>query len=508
MPDRNGAPRPPSLPRGGFPEAGGSPRSSVRYGSTAGRWVLAATVVGSGVAFLDGTVVNVALPAIGADLGTSMAGLQWTLDSYLVTLSALLLLGGSLGDRYGRRRVFVFGLAWFTAASLLCGVAPSSGSLVAARAVQGVGGALLVPGSLSIISATFRPDDRGRAIGAWSALAGVASAAGPFFGGWLTDAVSWRLIFLINVPLAVVAAWIALRHVPETRGVEAAPLDVPGALLVTAGLAAIAYATIERSGGRSVAAAVLGIAAVVGFLAVQRVSSHPMLPLRLFRSRQFSGANLTTFAVYAALGGALFLVVLRLQVSLGYSALEAGASLVPFTVCMLLLSPAAGQLAQRIGPRMPMTVGPLVAAGGLLLFSRISPGDRYMFDVLPAVVVFGLGMAVTVAPLTAAVFAAVEERHTGVASGVNNAVARLAGLLAVAVLPGLAGIGAEGSIAAGLDAGFATALHISTAVAALGGVAAALLVREAVQVRPLVHPGTTHACHDPCVDRAASAPAA
>ncbi|MGH9178370.1 MAG: MFS transporter [Acidimicrobiales bacterium] len=473
---------------------------AVRYGTPQGRWVLAATVLGSGVAFLDGTVVNVALPAIAGDLDTTMSGLQWTLDAYLVTLTALLLLGGSLGDRFGRRRLFVAGLAWFTAASLLCGVAPSPGLLVAARAAQGVGGALLVPGSLSIISATFATEDRGRAIGAWSGLAGVASALGPFVGGWLIDAASWRLVFLLNVPLAAVAAWIALRHVPETRAGEGGPVDVPGAVLVTAGLAGLAFAAIERSGAASVLAGLAGAAALAAFVAVERARPHPMLPLPLFRSRQFTGANLTTFAVYAGLGGALFLVVLRLQVSLGYSALEAGAALVPFTVCMLLLSPTAGQLSQRIGPRLPMTIGPLVAAAGLLLFGTVDPGDTYLDEVLPAVVVFGLGMALTVAPLTAAVLAGVDEGHAGVASGVNNAVARLAGLLAVAVLPALAGIEADAALDAGLSgAGFATALRLSAALCAAGGLVAAALVRRSVDVPPMVHPSTTQACHDPCV---------
>lgn len=496
--------RPPPVRPGAASHVAGAGGPSVRYRSPAGRWVLAATVLGSGIAFLDGTVVNVALPAISGDLGASVAGLQWILDAYLVTLSALLLLGGSLGDRFGRRRMFVAGVGWFTVASLLCGVAPSPGFLIAARALQGVGGALLVPGSLSLIAATFSPDDRGRAIGAWSGLAGVTSAIGPFLGGWLIDAASWRLIFLINVPLAA-AAWIAVRHVPETKASEPRTLDVPGAVLVTAGLAGIAYAAIERSGAVSVAAGAVGAAALVAFVAVERASSHPMLPLELFRSRQFSGANLTTFAVYAALSGALFLVVLRLQVSLGYSALEAGASLVPFTVCMLFLSPAAGQLAQRIGPRLPMAAGPLVAAGGLMLFGRISPGERYATTVLPAVVVFGLGMALTVAPLTAAVLAGVEERFAGVASGVNNAVARLAGLLAVAVLPGLAGIAADESLTASLDHGFATAVRVSAFLCALGGGVAALLVRDSVPTRSVVHPGTTHACHDPCVERTEAA---
>jgi EmrB/QacA subfamily drug resistance transporter len=469
----------------------------VRYGTATARWVLAATVLGSGVAFLDGSVVNVALPAIGDDLGASLTGLQWTVNAYLVTLSALLLLGGSLGDRFGRRRMFVLGLGGFTVASALCGLAPSPGFLIAARALQGAGGALLVPGSLSIIAATFHPEDRGRAIGAWSGLAGVVSSIGPFLGGWLIDVVSWRLIFLINVPLAAIATAIAVRHVPETRAATAQPLDARGAALVTVALAGIAYAVIERRGLASVAAAVVGLAALAAFLVVERASTHPMLPLDAFRSRQFSGANLTTLAVYAGLGGALFLVVLRLQLSLGYSALEAGASLVPFTAIMLALSPAAGQVGQRLGARLPMTVGPIVAGAGILLLSGIAPGDGYLSGVLPGVVVFGLGMATTVAPLTAAVLAGVGDELTGVASGINNAVARLAGLLAVAALPPLAGIATGGDLAAGLDAGFGTAVRLAAGVCALGGVAAAVTVRATSRVRPSVHPSVFHACHDP-----------
>ncbi|MGH9189114.1 MAG: MFS transporter [Acidimicrobiales bacterium] len=471
----------------------------IRYGTPAARWVLAATVLGSGIAFLDGTVVNVALPAISEDLGTSLTGMQWTVNAYLVTLSALLLLGGSLGDRFGRRRMFVTGLAGFTLASLLCGVAPTPGFLIAARAVQGVGGALLVPGSLSIIAAAFHPDDRGRAIGAWSGLAGVTASIGPFLGGWMIDAVSWRLIFLINVPLAAVAIAIAVRHVPETTSHDRKPLDATGAVLITTALAGISYAAIEHRGATSAVAAAIGVCALAGFLVVERSTSHPMLPLRIFRSRQFSGTNLTTLAVYAGLSGALFLVVLRLQISLGYSALEAGAALVPFTLLMLTLSSKAGQLAQRIGARLPMTVGPLVTAAGIILLSWIAPGSRYVTAVLPGVVVFGLGMALTVAPLTAAVLASVGDEMTGVASGVNNAVARLAGLLAVAGLPALAGIATDGSVGASLDHGYAPALRIAALVGALGGVVAVMVVRETSRVRPAPHPSPFHACHHPCV---------
>lgn len=485
---------------------GGPPGSGLRAGTAQARWVVAATVLGSGIAFLDGTVVNVALPAIGEDLDASLTGMQWTINAYLVTLSALLLLGGSLGDRFGRRRVFVLGLAWFSAASVLCGLAPTAGFLVIARALQGVGGALLVPGSLAIIAATFHHDDRGRAIGAWSGLAGMASAVGPFLGGWLIDAVSWRLVFLINVPLAAAASWIALRHVPETRSATAARLDLRGAALGSGSLAGLSYAAIEHHGPGAVAAAIVGVGALVAFVLVERAAPHPMLPLGLFRSPQFTGTNLTTLAVYAGLGGAFFLVVLHLQINLGYDALEAGAALVPFTIVMLLLSSPAGELGQRIGARTPLTAGPLVAAGGILLLAGVSPGDRYVTGVLPGVAVFGLGMAVTVAPLTSAVLASVDDELAGVASGANNAVARLAGLLAVAALPALAGITTDDTIASSLDDGYEVALQISAAVTALGGVVAAVLVRRTATVQPVPQPSMLHPCNEPCLASQAARP--
>ena len=470
----------------------------VRFGTATARWTVAATVLGSGMAFLDGTVVNVALPSISEDLGTSVMGLQWIVNAYLVTLSALLLLGGSLGDRYGHRTVFVAGAAIFTAASVLCGLAPTSGFLIAARTLQGVGGALLVPGSLAIIAATFHPDDRGRAIGAWSGLAGVASSIGPFLGGWMIDAVSWRLVFLINVPLAAATMWISIRHVPETRSSLHAPLDIPGAALITVALASISYAAIDHGSGAAMVAAVVGAVTLVAFVVVEHRSAHPMLPLRLFRSPQFTGTNLTTFAVYAGLGGAMFLLVLRLQVSLDYSALAAGASLVPFTVIMLLLSPFAGQLGQKIGARIPLTIGPIVAAVGLFLLSSVNAGDSYLRDVLPGVVVLGVGMAITVAPLTAAVLGSVDDDMAGVASGVNNAVARFAGMLAVAALPALAGIATDGSLADSIDSGYKTAVQITAVCTAIGGVIAAFLVGRTAEVHPTAHPDIGHACvHEP-----------
>lgn len=475
----------------------------LRVGTPEGRWVILAAVLGSGIVFLDGTVVNVALPAISTDLDASVRGLQWMLDGYLVTLSALLLLGGNAGDRHGRRRMFVAGLAGFSGASALCGLAPGIGFLIAARALQGVAGALLVPASLSIISSTFDPDDRGRAIGAWSGLAAIAGAVGPLLGGWLVDAASWRMIFFLNIPVAAAAAFIAVRHVPESRDDEAGPLDVTGAALVSAGIALLAYSLIEHGQGPvSVGAGLAGVAALVAFVVVERRSDHPMLPLSLFGSPQFTGANLTTVAVYGAMSAALFLVVLRLQVTLGYSALEAGASMLPFTGLMVTLSARVGALAQRIGPRPPMTVGPLLSAAGLLWFGQLGPNDDYAVAVLPAVLLFGLGMTVTVAPLTAAVLGAVDRRRAGVASAVNNVAARLAGLLGIAIIPAVARVDTGGGVARSLDTGYPTALRISAAICAAGAAIAWLFVRDSARVRPITHPAPTHGCHDPCVEAA------
>jgi len=458
--------------------------ADIRYGTASARWVLTATVLGSGIAFLDGTVVNVALPAIEEELGGGLSGLQWTVDAYLVTLGALLLLGGSLGDMFGRRKMFVMGLVGFAGASALCGLAPSIGVLIASRAVQGVAAALLTPGSLAILQASFAPEDRSRAIGAWSGLAGVSTALGPFLGGYLVDAISWRWVFIINLPLAAVAVIIAIKHVPETKGDEGTQTpDIPGAVAAALALGGILFALIEGPGRgwtdiQVVVAAALGVIGGIGFFQIENRSDHPMLPLSIFRSRQFSGANLTTLVVYGALSGALLLLVLQLQTVMGYSALEAGASLFPLTILLLLLSSTAGSMAQKIGPRIPMTVGPLVAGVGLGMLVLVEPGSSYVSSVLPGVVVFGLGMAFTVAPLTAAVLAAVDSRRAGVASGVNNAVARIAGLLAIALLPlaaGLSGVGEDGQR---FTAGFHRAMLISAALCILGGVNSWLTIRR------------------------------
>ncbi len=425
--------------------AGQATGDGITFESAAGRWVLAVTVLGSGLAFLDGTVVNVALPAIGRDLDATTSSLQWILNGYLLTLASLILLGGSLGDRYGRRRVFTLGVAWFTLASLLCAVAPTSEALIGARLLQGIGGALLTPGSLAIIESTFATGERARAIGAWSGLGGVATAIGPLLGGWLVEAVSWRLIFLINVPIGLFVFVSARRHVPETRDPDAPRrLDALGALLAALGLAGTTYALIQAPDGGASATvlvgAIAGIAALVAFVIVERHAPNPMMPLSMFSSRQFTAANLVTFAVYAALGGVFFLLVAFLQIAVGYTPLAAGAATLPVTLIMLLLSARSGALAQRIGPRVPLTLGPLILAAGMLLMTRISPGEPYATSVLPAVVVFGLGLTLVVAPVTATVLAAADERRAGIASGINNAVARVAGLLAVAVLPAIAGL--------------------------------------------------------------------
>jgi EmrB/QacA subfamily drug resistance transporter len=491
---------PPGSPTG--PPADGA--GSIPLASARGRWVIAGAILGSGVALLDGTVVTIALPAIDRELGGGLVVQQWIVDGYLLTLSALLLLGGVLGDRYGRRRVFCIGLVAFTLASLACGAAPTGPVLVVARLVQGVGGALLVPGSLSVIDATIRRQDHGRAVGMWAGLTGVASAVGPFVGGWLVDAATWRWVFFLNLPFAAVALWIMLRHVPESRDPHASGrLDVAGAASITLGLAGVTYACIEAPvrglSPLTVGAGVVGVLGLVAFPIIESRTAHPLLPLDIFRSRQFSGANLTTFAVYAALSGALFLLALQLQQSLGYSALAAGVSTLPITVIMLLLSARMGALTERIGPRLPMTVGPLLAGAGLALMARIVPGASYLLDVLPAIVVFGLGLAVTVAPLTSTVLASVPEHQVGTASGVNNAVARTAGLLAVAVLPPVAGL--SGSTMGPLGPGFGRAMLICAVACGIGGLVALATVRRATPVEPMPLPGVHHACMDPCTRR-------
>ncbi|MER5201763.1 MFS transporter [Streptomyces sp. NPDC002825] len=413
----------------------------VRMASGTGRWIVFTTVLGSGMALLDSTVVNVALPHIGEDLGADLAVLQWTVNAYMLTLAGLILLGGSLGDRFGRRKVFVVGVVWFALASLLCGLAPNAGVLIAARALQGVGGALLTPGSLALIQASFHADDRARAVGLWSGFGGVGAAIGPFVGGWLVDGPGWRWVFLLNVPLAAICVPVALRHVPESRDETAhGRFDVLGAVLGAAALALVTYALIGAAWWAGAAGAVVG----TGFVVVERRrGERAMVPPSIFRSRLFTAVNLVTLCVYAAFGGFFFLAALQLQVVAGYSALGAGVALLPTTVLMLLLSARSGELGEKIGPRIPLTVGPLLCAAGMLLMLRVGEDASYVTDVLPAMLVLGLGMTTLVAPLTATVLASVDVSRAGLASGINNAAARAAGLIAVAALPLLAGMGPE-----------------------------------------------------------------
>jgi EmrB/QacA subfamily drug resistance transporter len=476
--------------------------SELRYGTSAGYWVIAATVLGSGVAALDATVVGIALPTMGREFGADVAGLQWVVTGYLLTLAALLLLGGALGDRYGRRKVFVIGVIWFAAASLVCGLAPNTVILIAARALQGIGGALLVPGSLAILEASFAPGDRSKAIGAWSGLGGVATAVGPFVGGYLIGAVSWRLIFYLNLPLTLAVVAITARHVPESRDPEASGrIDVVGATLAAVGLAGLCYGLIEGPdlGWQSpviVLTLAIGALALGLFLVAETRVRHPMLPLAVFRSRQFSAANMVTLVVYAGLGGALFLLPIQLQQVAHYTPLQSGASLLPLTAIMLALSARSGALASRIGPRLQMTAGPLIVACGLVMFARVDATGGYLGEVLPAVVVLGLGLATTVAPLTAAVLAAAPAQRAGVASAVNNDVARAAGLLAVAILPAAAGItGASYLRPDVFSAGFRTAMLGAGLTCALGGVLAAFTIRKPAQTGEVTSVSARDAVH-------------
>ncbi|GAA3041765.1 MFS transporter [Streptosporangium longisporum] len=455
----------------------------LRFGSTAGRWVLLTTVLGSGIALLDGTVVNVALPALGADLDADMAGLQWTVNAYTLTLAGLILLGGSLGDRYGRRRIFLIGVVWFALASALCGLAPNVETLIGARALQGVGGALLTPGSLAIIQASFAPEDRPRAIGAWSGLGGVAAAIGPLLGGWLVETAGWRWVFLINLPLAALVVVVALRHVPESRNPGAeGRFDVLGAALAALALAGITYGLIDLE----VLPIAVGVLLGAAFVWVEiRRSPRALVPVDVFASRVFTAVNVVTFVMYAAMGVVFFLLVVQLQVSSGFSPLAAGSSMIPVTILMLLLSSRAGELARRVGPRLPMTAGLVICAGALLLMSRIGPGSSYVVDVLLPAALFGLGLSAAVAPLTATVLATAAERHAGVASGVNNAVARTGGLLAVAAIPPLTGLtGTAFTSPEIFTAGFRTTMLVSAAMLGLSALITLLTIRENVLVRP------------------------
>jgi EmrB/QacA subfamily drug resistance transporter len=453
-------------------------KAEIRMGTSAGWAVVAATTLGSGMTLLDGTVVNVALRTIGADLDASLADLQWITNGYLLTLASLILLGGALGDRFGRRRVFVWGTVWFALASLACGLAPTPTVLVVARLLQGMGAALLTPGSLAIISSVFVATDRGRAIGAWSGLGAIAAAVGPFLGGGLVEYASWRWIFLINLPLAALTVVLARRHVPETLDPDAPRhFDVAGAVLASVALGGITWALIDWGRPVAVPLGVVGLLAAVAFVVVEHREREPMLPLTCFSDRVFSAANAMTLLVYAALGAIMFFLVIQLQTVGGYGPLAAGISTLPVTLCMVLLAARAGDLGTRIGPRIPMTVGPMVMAGGALLLLKAGEDVVYLTDVLPGITVFGLGLALMVAPLTATVLAAAPEQHVGIASGVNNAIARAGSLLAVAALPPLVGLAGEDyADPRAFDAAYDASMVACAVLLVLGGLVSAVLV--------------------------------
>ena len=488
------------------------------------RWTLIAMILASGIVFLDGTVVNVALPTIDRALGAGLSGLQWIVNGYTLTLAAFLILGGSLGDHYGRARVMTLGLLGFGAASVACGLAPQTGALIAARLAQGLAGALVVPGSLAILTAVYTDDEeRGRAIGAWSGASGITTVLGPFLGGWLTDTLSWRWIFFINVPFIAVAVWLIHRQVPETRDPHAPRrLDWPGAGLTIAGLGGVAFGLTEGPGlgwraPLVVGSLVGGVAALIAFVVVEARVAAPMLPLRLFRSRVFAGTNLATLGIYAALSGASFFLTIYVQNTLGYSALAAGASFFPLSIIVFALSSRFGRLAGRHGPRGFMVGGAFFFALALLLLLRVAPGVGYWTTIFPAIVLLGLGLAMIVAPLTTAVMGAVPSDNAGIASAINNVASRAAGLLAIAALgvvvsfafnatldarardlPSSPAIVAQldnarrdpsgarpaadhdpavaAAIAAAATASFHRAMLANAALAALGGLAAALTV--------------------------------
>lgn len=419
------------------PDAGLAPKTS---NTGPGLWVLVATILGSSMAFIDGTVVNVALPRLQTDLGATSTDAQWVVEAYSLFLAALILVGGSLGDRLGRKRIYAIGIGLFTVASVACGLAPIPLTLIVARAVQGIGGALLVPGSLAIIAATFGGAERGRAIGTWSGFTTITSAIGPVLGGWLVQNISWRAVFFLNIPIAAATLFLVFLHVPESRDDEGVQkLDVLGAVLVTVGLGLSVFGLIQWQavglGNAVVLTSLIGGIVILGlFVLVESRLAHPMMPLGLFRSRTFSGANLLTLFLYGALGGALYFLPFNLQQVQGYTATEAGASLLPFTFILFALSRWAGGLVDKVGPRLPLTIGPLITAVGFVLFAFSGVGGSYWTSYFPAIVVMSLGMSLVVAPLTTAVMGAVDQQRSGVASGINNAVSRTAGLLAIAVL--------------------------------------------------------------------------
>lgn len=451
-------------------------------GTPAGRRALATVILGSGIAMLDGTVVNIAVPHIGASLGATLGQMQWVVNGYMLSLASLILVGGALGDRLGRRRCYLVGVAGFGLASALCAAAQEPGQLIALRVLQGFFGALLTPGSLSILQSGFRESDRAGAIGTWAGVSGIATAIGPLVGGFLLDHGGWRWIFAINVPLCLLVLVLG-RGLPESRDDEARqrPFDVRGAV---AGVVALAVTTYVLTAWRTapwVLSVVLAVLAVAIWTAFVRLERHPaaMLPVELFRSRVFTAANLMTFLVYGALGAAMFLLILQLQVTSGYGPVAAGLAALPITLAMLLLSSRMARLAQRTGPRLPMSIGPLICAAGMLPLAWVGDPAPYWTRVFPGITIFALGLSTLVAPLTAAVLAAAPDRHAGIASGINNAVARSGSLLAVAALPALVGLtGDDYRHAAALTTGYRHAQLICACLLAAGGVVSWFGLRE------------------------------
>ena len=443
--------------------------------SRRGRLTLTAVTLGSGIAILDGSVVNVALRTIGTELGASLEQLQWVINGYMLALASLVLVGGALGDRLGRRRVYLWGMGWFLVASVLCAVAQTPGQLVATRVLQGIGAALLTPGGLAIIQSAFRREDRAAAIGTWAGLSGISAAIGPFVGGWLVDNGGWRWIFGINVPLCLAVIAMTLHATPESRDTEATGrgFDVLGGGLTVLSLGALTYALTASSSMNRVVlvlVCVVALVAAVGFVVVESRARTPLVQLSLFRDRVFSAANAMTVVVYGALGVVFFILVLQLQVSAGWSALSAGLTGLPTTIALMFLSSRASQLSERIGPRLPMSLGPVISAAGVLLLLPTGRGATW-WTVLPGLVVFSLGLALLVSPLTSTVLAAAPDRYAGVASGVNNAVARAGSLLAVAALPALVGLSGDDYLdPTALTSGFRAAMVICAALLTLGGV--------------------------------------
>jgi EmrB/QacA subfamily drug resistance transporter len=476
--------------------------------SPAGTALIATTVLASMVGFLDASVVNVAIPAIERDLGAGVSAVQWTLTGYLVTVAALLLLSGALADRFGRRRVLGAGLVVMLIASVLCALASSVGTLIAARVVQGAGAALVVPSSLALLNGTLRVDDRAQGIGVWAGLATVGTTVGPYAGGWLVDHVSWNSVFLLNVPL-ILAALVVLRHVPE-RGTQrrALSLDAPGALLAVVGLGALIYALNSgpADGWLSagiVAAAIVGLACLTALVPVERRTAAPMLRLGLFRSRQFDAINATTVLFYGALGAASYLVIVQCQLRLGYSATQAGATLIPQSVVFAVVAPLSGRLVPRFGPRWLMVAGMLVTAGALVWLAQADPGAGYATAILPGALLWGLGIGLAVTPLTAAVLAAVGDADLGEASAVNDAASRVGGVIAIAVVPVLIGAGG-GGLAGALTDGYRPAMTAMAGLCVAGALVTAALVSDArAENAPAAAPHpATHACALPVTDTA------